>query len=71
MAIRYITVQEAAEILSIKPRTVTKYLTQGQLKGAKMGRMWRLDEQDVHRFFEEIKARTAEAIQKGAKPDES
>jgi len=71
MNIKYITVQEAAEILSIHPRTVTKYLTQGQIKGAKMGRLWRLDEQDVHRFFEEVKARTAESIQKGGTTDES
>ena len=63
---RYITVQEAAEILNIHPRTVTKYLTNGQLQGAKMGRIWRLDEKDVRAFFEGVKDKTAEAIKGGS-----
>ena len=62
---KYLTVAEAAEILSIHPRTVTKYLTTGQIKGAKMGRIWRLDEKDVRDFFESVKTQTAEAIKKG------
>lgn len=71
MSNKYITVQEAAEILNINPRTVTKYLTTGQIKGAKMGRLWRLDEQDVHRFFEETKVKTAEAIERRTTDNES
>jgi excisionase family DNA binding protein len=61
----YLTVQQAAEILNINPRTVTKFLTTGQLKGAKMGRIWRLDEKDVRGFFEQLKNQTAEAIKGG------
>jgi excisionase family DNA binding protein len=59
---RYITVAEAAKILNIHPRTVTKYLITGQLRGAKMGRIWRLDEKDIRAFFEAIKDETTEAI---------
>jgi excisionase family DNA binding protein len=65
MSERYITVHEAAEILNIHPRTVTKFLTAGQLRGAKMGRIWRLDEKDVRAFFENTKEKTAEAIRGG------
>lgn len=71
MSDKYITVNEAAEILSINPRTVTKYLTLGQLKGAKIGRIWRLEEKDVHRFFAEAKSKTAETIERGAITDEN
>ena len=65
MSVKYITVNEDAEILSIHPRTVTKYLTLRRIKGAKIGRIWRIDEQDVHRFFNESKSLTAEEIEKG------
>lgn len=72
MSNKYITVQEAAEILSINPRTVTKYLMTGQIKGAKIGRIWRLEEQDVHKFFADSKIKTAEAIERGGRAsDES
>jgi len=70
MTDKYLTVQEAAEILSVNPRTVTKYLTSGQLLGAKIGRIWRLDEKDVHTFFETMKYITAEAINKGGHESE-
>ena len=60
---RYITVAEAAEILSIHPRTVTRFLTSGKLRGAKVGRSWRLDEKDVRDFFETLKEETAKAIE--------
>ena len=70
MSDKYLTVHEAAEILNIHPRTVTKYLTTGQLRGAKMGRIWRLDEKDVRGFFETVKDKTAEAIQKGGGDNE-
>lgn len=65
MSGKYLTVQEAAEILNIHPRTVTNFLASGQLRGAKLGRIWRLDEKDVRGFFETVKDQTAEAIQKG------
>jgi len=58
----YLTVQEAAKILKIHPRTVTKFLTTGQLRGAKIGRIWRLTEEDVKIFFESIRSQTSEAI---------
>ena len=73
MNIKYITVKDAAEILNIHPRTVTRFLITGKLKGAKVGRSWRLDEQDVKEFFEELKAETARAIKQqsgGTKSDE-
>ena len=62
MSDKYITVKEAADILSLHPRTATRLLISGKLKGAKIGKSWRIDEKDVHDFFEQTKAETAEAI---------
>ena len=64
MSERYITVKEVAEILSVHHRTVTRLLTTGKLKGAKVGRSWRLDEKDVRDFFENLKVETAQAIER-------
>ena len=65
MSERYITISDAAKILSIHPRTVTRFLSAGKLKGAKVGRSWRLDEKDVRDFFENLKIETARAIEQG------
>ena len=62
---KYLTVKEASEILNMHVRKVTSFLASGKLKGAKMGRQWRLDEKDVRDFFEEMKKETAEALKKG------
>jgi len=61
----YLTTEEAAKILNIHKRTITKYLANGQIKGAKIGRIWRVDEKDVRAFFEDVKNRTEESIKKG------
>lgn len=72
MSDRYITATEAGEILNLHTRTVTRLLVAGKLKGAKIGKTWRLDEKDVRDFFETMKAETARAIeqqQRGATDD--
>jgi len=61
---RYITVKEAGEILNVHHRTITRFLTTGKLKGAKVGRSWRLDEKDVRNFFENLKIETALTIER-------
>ena len=69
---RYIKVAEAAEILSIHPRSVTRLLVAGKMKGAKVGRSWRLDERDVRDFFENLKEETAKTIrEQGGVTDEA
>lgn len=68
---RYITADEAAKILGVHPRTLKRFLITGKLKGTKVGRSWRLDEKDVHEFFENLKAETAKAIeQQGGATDD-
>lgn len=71
MSEKYITVAETAEILSLHTRTVTRLLFNGKLKGAKIGKCWRIDEKDVREFFEQMKAETAKIVeQRGGSTDD-
>ncbi len=45
-----LTIDQAAEKLQVKPRTVRKWLQKGKLKGVKVGRLWRIREADLEKF---------------------
>ncbi len=40
--------EEAAEILGITPLTLQKWLRSGKINGSKIGRLWRLTDNDIH-----------------------
>jgi excisionase family DNA binding protein len=48
----FLTVKEVAHKLSIKPKTVRKWLREGKLKGVKLGRLWRIREADIDKLAE-------------------
>ena len=50
---RLLTTEQVAQILQVHPLTVLKYIKAGKLKGIKLGRVWRLREQDVESFLED------------------
>ena len=41
------TVQEAAELLSIAPKTLLDWLRAGKVRGVKLGRGWRVPESAI------------------------
>ncbi len=46
------SVKEAKEILGIKSdRTMGKLLRSGEIRGAKIGREWRISEEDLRTFY--------------------
>ena len=45
------TVEEVAQILKVHPRTVYRMLDRGQLKGFKVGTVWRVVEQELEAFM--------------------
>ncbi len=49
----YYTPEEVAEILKLKVTTIRKYLGQGDLKGSKIGRVWRITEEDLKEFIKQ------------------
>lgn len=50
-----LTVEEVAEKLKISPYIVRLYLREGKLTGAKIGRIWRIDEKDLEEFIRKAK----------------
>lgn len=50
---KFYTVEEIAEILQLDIVTVRRYLSQGDMKGAKIGKSWRVTEEDLKEFIKE------------------
>lgn len=50
-----LTISESAKRLNITERTLRKWLREGVLPGVKMGRIWRVDDQDLEEFIHQSK----------------
>lgn len=46
------TPEEAAKALKVTPNTVRKYCSNGTIKAAKLGRVYRITETDLRAFME-------------------
>ena len=62
MSDKLVSKQEAAQILGVSERTISRYLNEGKIRGAIIGKAWRIKESDVQAFFEEMREQTAEAL---------
>jgi excisionase family DNA binding protein len=62
---RILTVDEAAEMLRLNPQVVREYLRKRKLPGCKIGRHWRVSEDEIERFVREGRwnARTEREVQ--------
>jgi excisionase family DNA binding protein len=49
---RLLTLREAAEVLSLNPRTVREYVHLGKIEGRIIGGRWRFRRADLDAFFE-------------------
>jgi excisionase family DNA binding protein len=47
-----LTVEQVAQILQVHPFTVLKFIKQGKLKAAKLGRVYRIRRTEVDRFLD-------------------
>jgi len=63
MEIKFYTKQEAANILGFHARTIERYLLSGKLKGARLGKSWRISEDDLNTFYNTVKEETAKNIE--------
>lgn len=50
---RLLKPEEAAAALAVKPSTVREWLRTGRLKGVRLGRLWRVREEDLEAFVQE------------------
>jgi excisionase family DNA binding protein len=48
-------VKDAANLLAVSPWTIRAYIRDGKLRPVRIGRLVRLDEQELHRFVVEAK----------------
>lgn len=49
---KYFTTEQVANILQVHPFTILKLIKAGKLKGIKLGRVYRIKEDDVKDFLE-------------------
>ena len=49
---RYYTVDEIANMLSMHPKTIQRYIREDKLHAKKVGKSWRIYEQDLKVFME-------------------
>jgi len=52
MAERLLKPEEAAERLAVSAKAIRGWLREGKLRGVKVGRLWRIREQDLEAFIE-------------------
>lgn len=50
---KLLTPAQVAERLQVTERTVYKWLTDGELRAAKLGRVWRISEEQLKQFIDE------------------
>jgi excisionase family DNA binding protein len=48
-----LTVEEAAEILRVTPKTIREWIRKGDLVGLKFGKQWRIRRLDLNSFAEQ------------------
>lgn len=52
---KFYTMEETAEILRVTKQAVLRYIRAGRLRAAKLGRAWRIQEEDLNAFIEDAK----------------
>lgn len=52
MSDRVLTPEQVGKILQIHPLTVLRYIKSKQIKASRLGRVYRIKEEDVDRFLE-------------------
>lgn len=55
MLTKIYTIEEVVEILKVTRRTVYNYLKEGKLNAVKLGRSWRVTEEELNRFINSLK----------------
>lgn len=52
---KFLTLEEAAERLGVEYKTVDRFVRQGELPAGKVGRVYRIREEDLDGYFERQK----------------
>jgi excisionase family DNA binding protein len=49
---RYFTTEEVARILSVRPKTVRRWIRHGHMTAVRLHRQWRIAEKEIQRVLE-------------------
>ena len=49
------TVKEVADLLKVSKMTISRYIQSGKLKSSKLGRMYRITDDDLRKFLADCK----------------
>lgn len=53
--LRIYTVKEVADLLKVSKMTISRYIQSGKLKSSKLGRMYRITDDDLRKFLADCK----------------
>ena len=53
--LRIYTVKEVADLLKVSKMTISRYIQTGKLKSSKLGRMYRITDDDLRKFLADCK----------------
>jgi excisionase family DNA binding protein len=62
---RFLSLDEAANVLRLHPRTVREYVNRGELRGRLIRRRWRFRPRDLDAFFDSARSQWDFAVGKG------
>jgi excisionase family DNA binding protein len=65
---RVLTPEQVADRLQISRLTVMEYLREGKIKAYKVGRLWRVTEDDLRSFFEHGRVQSVEVAPEEVNP---
>lgn len=51
---KYYTVEQVSELIKMHPKTIQRYIREGKLRAAKIGKGWRIAGHDLSQFAESI-----------------
>ena len=64
---KFLTVEEASEVLQISPYTMRKYLKNGRVRGIKLGNSWRVPETALVELAEGADVTSVKTVLRGKK----
>ena len=55
-SLKYLTIDEACDLLKVSRPTLTKYITTGDLKASKIKGMYRIQESEIEKILDGVKS---------------
>lgn len=60
---KFYTINQVAEILDMHHKTIRNFITDGKLRASKVGKQWRISDDDLSSFMEKNKDQTEQIVE--------